>query len=267
MKKHPIHQNLSTSFVNVAALVHHLRNLQFVGSIRLELINYEADIIFTSSKTIRAREYDHVAGRIVQDQGALGRILARSKEPHGRIHVYESVDGYAGTGDSSVFIDKSIMARAREMAASAGGTAAKEKGFEIVMSSRDGKNALVLAALSEILKTIDETLAKGNLSFASAFQLACDSIAPAYAFMERNRHAMIYAKGEIRLNVPAEASSVASAVFDALKPIFRRLRRERKYESLYLSLSKKLIEGSAERRSEYMRLGLMRHIDDLLAVE
>src|SRR5215204_5900501 len=130
MKKQPIHQNLSTSFVNVGALVRHLRQLQFVGSIRVELSSYEADIIFTSSKTIQAREYDHIAGRIAHGEHALQRILIRCKEPHGRVHVYKAVEGYAGTDGGSVFVDKTIILDAREMAASTGGTAATEKGFE-----------------------------------------------------------------------------------------------------------------------------------------
>ena len=267
MKKQPIHQNLNTSFVNVAALVRYLRRLQFVGSIRVELSSYEADIIFTSSMTIQAREYDHIAGRISHGPQALQRILVRCKEPHGRINVYKAVEGYAGTGDESVFIDKSIVRDAREMAASVGGTAATEKGFEFLLSSCDGGSALVLAALSEILRTVDEALAQGNLSFTSAFQLSCDSIAAAYPFMEKNRNAIIYKKGEIRLNTPAEAESVTSAVFDALKPIFRRLRNEQKYELLFRTLTGALRESAAERRSEYVRLGLMKHMEDLLAVE
>ena len=264
MKKQPIHQNLNTSFVNVRALVRYLRSLQFVGSIRIELSSYEADIIFTSSKTIQAREYDHIAGRIAHGRDALERILIRAREPHGRIHVYKAVEGYAGAGDGAVFVDKSIIVNARDMAASVGGTAATEKGFEFVMNGRDRQNALVLGALSEILRTVDEALATGNLSFASAFQLSCDSIAAAYPFMERNRHAIIYKKGEIRLGVTAEPEELVSAVFDALKPIFRRLRKESKYELLFRTLTDGLREAAAERRTEYMRLGLMKHIEDLL---
>jgi len=267
MKKQPIHQNLNTSFVNVGALVRYLRNLQFVGSIKVELSSYEADIIFTSSQTIRAREFDHIAGRISHGADALQRILIRCKEPHGRIHVYKAVEGYAGADEASVFIDKTIVLDAREMAASAGGTAATEKGFEFVMSEFDSENALILAALSEILRTVEAALAQGNLSFTSAFQLSCDSIAAAYPFMEKNRHAMIYNKGEIRVNVPAKAASVASAVFDALKPIFIRIRGEQKYELLFRTLIDDLRESAAERRTEYVRLGLMKYIEDLLAVE
>ena len=267
MKKHPIHQNLNTSFVNVEALVRYLRQLQFVGSIKIELSSYEADIVFTSKQTIQAREYDHIAGRISQGKHALQRILIRSKEPHGRIHVYKAVEGYAGHGDGAIFVDKTILLDAREMAASTGGTPATEKGLEFVLSNYDSENALVLAALSELLRTIDESLLTANLSFTSAFQLACDAIAPAYPFMEKNRDAMTYTKGEIRLNVPVELSNVASAVFDALKPIFRRLRREAKYELLYRDLTSSLSEAAADNRTEYVRLGLMQHIEDLLAVE
>jgi hypothetical protein len=264
MKKQPIHQNLNTSFVNVGALVRYLRQLQFVGSIRVELSSYEADIIFTSSMTIRAREYDHIAGRISQGEQALKRILIRCKEPHGKIDVYKAAEGYAGA-DESVFVDKAIIVDAREMAASTGGTAATEKGFEFVLSEYDSENALVLAALSEILRKVERALAQGNLSFTSAFQLSCDSIAAAYPFMEKNRHAMIYKKGEIRLSVPAKAASVTSAVFDALRPIFQRLRGEQKYELLFRTLTDDLRESAAERRTEYVRLGLMKYIEDLLA--
>ena len=265
MKKQPIHQNLNTSFVNVGALVRYLRNLQFVGSIRIELSSYEADIIFTSSHTIKAREYDHIAGRISHGEHALQRILLRSKEPHGRIHVYKSVDGYAGHDDGSIFVDRAIISDAREMAASAGGTISKDGGFEFVLSGHDSQNALVLAALSEILRTVDEALALGKLSFTSAFELACDSIADAHPFMERNRRAIVYADGEVRLNVSADPSDVASAVFDALRPIFRRLRGEQKFELLLTTLTDCLREAAAERRTEYIKLGLMNHIEDLLA--
>ena len=76
---------------------------------------------------------------------------------------------------------------------------------------------------------------------------------------------MIYKKGEIRLSVPAKAASVTSAVFDALRPIFQRLRGEQKYELLFRTLTDDLRESAAERRTEYVRLGLMKYIEDLLA--
>lgn len=264
MKKEPIHQNLNTSFVNVAALVRYLKSLQFVGSIRIELSSYEADIIFTSSRTILAREYDHIAGLISTGSDALKRILVRAREPHGRVHVYRVVDGYGGHDDGQVFVDRSIVRRAREMAANTGGRMTSRNHYELVMNGQDSENALLLGALSELLRTIDEVLAKGRLSFAAAFGLACDAIAPHYPFMSTDGRGLRYKNGEIRLKVSADGATIASAVFDALRPIFSRLRREKKYEPLLGILTERLREISSERRNEYVRLSLMHHLDELL---
>ena len=266
MKKQPIHQNLNKSFVNVGALVRYLRGLQFVGSIRIELSSYEADIVFTASNTIRAREYDHIAGRIAHGEHALQRILIRSREPHGRIHVYKAVEGYAGHDDGSPFVDSSIISNARLMAASHGGTVV-HAGHEYVLSGRDGENALVLAALSELLRIIDESLAVGNLSFPAAFRVACDGIAKEFPFLQEREGALAYKNGEITLSTKADVEMVSSAVFAALRPIFRRLRSEVKYSELLRISSDRLTEISVTRRSEFVRLGIMSHIEDLLAAE
>jgi hypothetical protein len=266
MKKQPIHQNLNTSFVNVGALVRYLRGLQFVGSIRIELASYEAEIIFTESRTVRAREYDHIAGRIAHGEAALQRILVRAKEPHGRIHVYKTTEGYTGRDQGSIFIDKTIMAGARELAASRGGTAVNTNASrEVVLSGRDSENAQVLAAISELLRMIDEALAVGKLSFPAAFRVACDEIASEFPFMRKSRGALVYKNGEIALNADADAKVVSAAVFSALQPIFRRLRSEQKYSELLKVLSESLLELATERRQEFVRLGLMDHIEELLA--
>lgn len=250
--------------MNVAALVRYLRNLQFVGSIRLELSSYEADITFTTSRTIIAREYDHIAGRISQGSDALKRILTRAREPHGRVHVYKAVEGYAGSNDVSVFIDRAILARAREMAANTGGKNASLAQYEFVLNGSDGESALVLGELSELLRAIDEILAKGRLSFAAAFGLACDAIARDYPFMSSDGRALRYKDGEIKLRSAADVTTVVSAVFAALRPIFNRLRREKKYEALLGRLEERLHEMSSEKRNEYNRLAIMHHIEDLL---
>ena len=264
MKKKAIHQNLNTSFVNVTALVRYLRNLQFVGSIRIELSSYEADIVFTSSRVILAREYDHIAGRISQDSDALRRILIRAREPHGRVHVYKAVDGYAGHDNGLVFVDRTIVTKAREMAANTGGKMASTSRYELLVNNAEGENALVVDALSELLRAIDEILAKGKLSFAAAFGIACDAIAPKYPFMSTDSRALRYKNGEIRLNSTADVETVVSAVFAALRPIFSRLRREKKYEGLAGILADRLQKMSREKRNEYDRLSLTGHIEELL---
>ena len=266
MKKEPIHQNLSTSFVNVTALVNYLRGLQFVGSIRIELSSYEADIIFSSSNKITAREYDHIAGRISHGEHALQRILIRAREPHGRIHVYRAGHGYGG-GDEYVFVDKAIVTNAREMAASRGGTASRNGALDFVLSGRDGENSVLLGALSDLLRIVDESLAMGKLSFPAAFRIACDRVAHAFPFMQSTNGALAYKDGEIVLNAEVGSEDITAAVFAALRPIFKRLRLHAKYSELLRISSERLLEISTSRRAEFVRLGLMRHIEDLLAGE
>jgi len=90
MKNRPIHENLDTSFVNLSALIKYLRRRQFAGHVRIELSGYEADIYLTAENQLKAREYDHIAGRIAEGEEALQRILIRSREPGGIINVYKT---------------------------------------------------------------------------------------------------------------------------------------------------------------------------------
>lgn len=114
MEKLPIHQNLSTSFVDLGALVSHLRGLQFVGSIRIELSSCDADIIFTGRDRLHALLNDHVSGSVTEGERALRRILFKAKEPNGRIHVFNAS---GRERDAEIFIDEKIVITARKMAA------------------------------------------------------------------------------------------------------------------------------------------------------
>lgn len=91
MKNRPLHENLDTSFVNLSALLRYLRRRQFVGSIRVELSGYEADIVLNKENQLNVREYDRIAGRIAEGEEALQRLLIRAREPGGIIHVYQQV--------------------------------------------------------------------------------------------------------------------------------------------------------------------------------
>ena len=91
MNKRPLYENLDTSFVNLSALVKYLRHREFVGSIRVELNNYEADIVLYEQNKIGVREHDRISGRISEGEEAFQRLLIRAREAGGTIHVYHLV--------------------------------------------------------------------------------------------------------------------------------------------------------------------------------
>lgn len=102
MKNRPIHENLDTSFVNLSALIKYLRRRQFIGSVRVELSGYEADVTLTAAGDLRVREHDRIAGRISEGEEALQRLLIRAREPGGIINVFQTIEENAlPTGETS----------------------------------------------------------------------------------------------------------------------------------------------------------------------
>jgi hypothetical protein len=92
MENLPVYQNLDTSFVKLAALIRYLRERRFVGSIRVEMNGYEADIVIDEENQLKVQEYDRLAGRIAEGEEAFQRLLIRAREPGGTINVYHPSD-------------------------------------------------------------------------------------------------------------------------------------------------------------------------------
>ncbi len=246
---YPIHENLNTSFVNLAALVRYLRGLQFVGSIRIELSSYEAHIEFTASKTMRASEHDHIAGRISHGEHALQRILIRAKEPGGLIHVHQGTTHGAG---QKIFVDKSIVAGANRMVSSTTDTPVRNYGggkkggiiSHVSFKKKPVQNRYtdmdapenwgeLLSLISELLRTVDETLSKGNIHFADAFRNACGFISNEHPFLDPDSDVFSYSDGFISVRQRLAARDLTSGIVIALGRIIERLREDAYFGNVY----------------------------------
>ena len=105
------YENLDTSFVNLAALVRFLRARKFDGNVRLELREYEGEILLSPNGEILTREHDRVSGRVAEGEEALQRLLIRAREPGGIVHVRQSAPETANTANNAesaakLFINK-----------------------------------------------------------------------------------------------------------------------------------------------------------------
>lgn len=92
MKSQNIHRDLDTSFVNLSALIKYLRRRRFVGSIKVELKSYIANIEFTKENRLKVHERDELTGGIFEGEEALQRILIRTRKPGGNINVYQLLE-------------------------------------------------------------------------------------------------------------------------------------------------------------------------------
>ncbi|HLA94263.1 MAG TPA: hypothetical protein VK612_00985, partial [Pyrinomonadaceae bacterium] len=201
MKGFPIHQNLSTSFVNLSALVSHLRGLQFTGSVRVELSSYEAEIIFTSLNRVQAREYDRLAGRIAQGEHAFKRILVRAREPFGRIHVLRSDPRESAAYVKKAFVDERIASDARRTISGRGDTRVKGRFVglkKINLKPIDDAAAVILA--TELLLTVSDAFEKIDLNFEEVFQNACAFVCETHTFLDPQNAMFVFDNGEIRLS-------------------------------------------------------------------
>jgi len=88
----PFLQNLDTTFVNLWSLLRKLTEQQFVGRVHIELKDYSADIFLNGSPTPLVREVDRTANTETLEEGALHRVVLRTRETPGTINVFAGAD-------------------------------------------------------------------------------------------------------------------------------------------------------------------------------
>ena len=245
-------------------MVVYLRKLQFVGSIHIELSGYEADIILNGTNAVRAREHDHLEGRISQGEHALRRILMRAKEPFGRISVYP-----AGHEDaaSPVFVDKVIAAGARRMAAGRGDRPATHLMQIKPLVGQNNVNSdfeTLLDLASELLRTIDESLAKGRLNFSEAFKNACSDLAVEYPFLDSENENFRYQNGEIRVNGFVDESFFVSGIMAALRIVMARLDGKHSFTKTYNFTIQRIRTVMRDHKRLCYRFGISAELEKIL---
>ena len=267
MKKQAIHQNLSTSFVDVEALVRHLRDLRFIGSIRIESAGYEADIILTPTNKLKAREHDRSKDTAVEGYEAFRRILKRTLEPNLNVHVYRSSVPPAISVTRRIHVDPVIAATARNTIAGVFDGPA-----EHLLPGRDGRKLnvidsewnTVLELTGELLRTVDRSMAKAGIEFSEAFANACAFVAEEHPFLDPHDGLFEYANGGVRVAAVVSRRRFLHAVMKAISRIFQRLREDAAFGKLLLFTQQRLRVLVMNHREDYERLGISAALKPLL---
>ncbi len=282
MKKYLIHKNLNTSFVNLPALVRHLRSLQFSGSIHVELSSYEADIEFTGLNTMRACEQDHNAGRISHGEHALQRILIRAKEPGGLIHVYQDL---ASKPIKKIFVDRSIIAGANSMVSDTSDIRARrfantnavlkrstEKLIEppiprpdLVLEEPENWSEL-LSLVSELLNTVDETLTRSNFNFTDAFRNACEFVSPEHPFLDPNSDVFSYSAGFINIGQRLPSKDLTAGIVIALGRVVERLREDSYFGNVYHQTMHRLRVLANLRKLQFEKFAITNQLERVIGI-
>ncbi len=258
-----IHQNLNTSFVNLTALVRHLWSLQFVGTVRVEFGNYEAEIKFLTNKKLQAREYDHNSRITGKGENAFHRILSRSQEPNGRINVLRTLRERVPRVHK-VFVDEAIASGARRMAqGSADRPISSQMAVGII--ERPANDAAELAILvGVLLETIDRTMARGNLSLWPAFENACSKKSAEYAFLAPEKGAVRLHNGKIAVQALVAPELFSAAIVDALRVVFERMHGRPRLEKVFTLMRTRVKELIRSHGEQFERFGMSAPLRDLM---
>jgi hypothetical protein len=294
MKNRPIHENLDTSFVNLSALIRYLRRRQFIGHVRIELSGYEADIYLTAENLLRVREYDHIAGRIVEGEEALQRIFIRSREPGGIINVYQTVaetevkaekkeaeteKHHLSPSVSEVKI-ANLNGKSQTDLAINGKTSSvppetlpkpklpdlpfefsnkyEAKAKPIPLSAEEQN--LLFNLLGELLGTVDRSLGMAKLNFSLAFQRACAEIYADYPFLKLLK----YNKGKIILENPPNAKILVNGILEALRRILHTLNANPKFSEVYHYNNQRILALIHQRKLLYDKFFITPRLQKIL---
>jgi hypothetical protein len=263
MKGLPIKQNLSTSFVDLSLLVRYLRDRQFTGSVRLEWEKYEAEIFFTRSKRIHAREYDKSIGRIAQGQTAFCRILQRSRKPSGRIRIVRNDAEKTAAILRRPFVDSRISAEARLTAYGKSDQVVSLSELILRPQRRPADTQAALLA-TDLLLTFKEAFARTGISFDQAFNMACEVKSAKHGFLEPERNEFSFYRDEIFIGPGIDTIALFEGIVAALRHMLNRIRDDKRCITAVVYLRHSLQRHLSNRHNDYRSFGLLPTVDRLI---
>ncbi|MEQ1761663.1 MAG: hypothetical protein ABL984_00825 [Pyrinomonadaceae bacterium] len=264
MKGSPIHQNLSTSFVDLSLLVRFLRDRRFTGTVRVEWEGYDGEIFFTRSPRIHAREYDRSIGRIAQGQNAFRRILQRSRRPSGKIRIVKNDPERTADVLRKPFVDDRILAQARGTVFGKGDklAALPREVPPPATVLRDDTRAALLA--TDLLLSFKEAFEKTKVKFDTAFAIACELKADEFPFLDPDSDDFSFYKDEIFIISTVDTLDLFDGIVSALRHILDRLAADGRFTNCAVYLRHRLQLHLSTRNNEYRDLRLTSIVDRLI---
>ena len=202
----PVHENLDTAYINLAALLRFLQERDFQGRVHVELEEYDADVYLKGKEQPQVSERNYETGREAEGEEALQRVLVRASDPGGRISVYEHKTEEA-TGD--LF---SILSQSTETPTESAGSWNEEK---------DWQDLVRLSG--ELIGTIERAALSAGADFAKLFHAVRLSMADDYSFLDPAAGRFDYANGVAQSHGQPNVKAYVSSISEAMRRIVDRI--------------------------------------------
>jgi hypothetical protein len=240
----PIHRNLDTAYVSLAALLRYLRGHDFKGRVHVLLDEYEADVRLDGASEPRVRETDHAAGREAEGEAALQRLLVRSREPGGQISVYSESEEDELAGDEPE--SEPSTRRAHEDS----GLGPEQVAWREV-SGLSG----------ELIAAVERAALSFGADFNSLFGAVRLELADDFPFLDPSAQRFQYALGTVRVSVEPEVKAYLSGISETLRRVVDRLVSSQRGRSVRERVALELAVLARRREPLVRRLRMMSYLE------
>ena len=206
----PVHENLNTAYVNLAALLRYLQERFFDGRVHVVLEDYEADVLLSGSGPPVVRETNHASGRTDEGAGALQRLLVRASEPGGIVSVYEA----GGEGEASA-------ALALNAPSGLSAPRSEQEPEEMEPEAVDWPGLVRLSG--ELIATIERAALGAGADFAGLFRAVRRELADDYPFLDPATGRFEYGNGAVDLRARPPARAYVSGVSEVLRRVVGKI--------------------------------------------
>jgi len=225
--------SLSTSYVNLGALIRHLRAQNFTGAIRVVLEEYAADVFLDGQEPASVLEIDPATKRASKNEGAMERLLVHAREPGGAITVYEGKPqvafGYMTEGDES----------------------ALENHQEVAATSTPGEEvdwADLLDAGGRMIRAVERAIEHCGADFEPNFRAARIELGDDYSFLDPTGKGLTYVDGVITLGDEAGGDVFVTGLSQCLRRMVNKLAAGKEGKRLRESVAIELAVAARMRR-------------------
>jgi hypothetical protein len=248
-KSRPVHENLDTTYVSVAALVRYLQQREFQGWVHVELDEYDADVFLNGGNPPRARETDHAKARTDEGEAALQRLLVRAREPGGLVSVFE------GERES---VSSEETAQASVAIASA---AAREEltGREASPEELEWHDLVRLSG--ELIATVERAALSAGADFHGLFRTVRLGLADDYSFLDPGSGRFEYGNGAAQLHARPSPKAFVAGIGEALRGVVNKISAGPRAESVRERVALELAVLARRRQSQLAKFKFTPQLD------
>jgi hypothetical protein len=238
-----LHENLDTTYTNLAALVRYLQSRDFKGRVHLVTDEYEADVVIDGKQQPWVRETDHAKNRSEESAEALRRLYVRASEPGGLISVIEA--------DPNEVLDLASSAQ----------TAPVNQVPPLPAVPEDGAQREALNVLGELIASVERAAAGMGGDFDAAFNRARVELADDYAFLDPTTGDFSYNGGTAEHRSRIAQNILVTGVTECLRRVVNAVSDGPRERTARERIALELALLARRRQSVLERFNLLKQLD------